>query len=109
TLQLVVQSGARDLLTVIGLGAVMVYQDPLVAAGAVCALPILVFFLRKIIDRVRRFANRSFQGSTQIMQTMSETVLGARIVKAFSLEPEMRERMARSVRTVEGSANRIAV
>jgi ATP-binding cassette subfamily B protein len=109
TLQLVVQSGARDLLTLFGLGAVMIYQDPLVAFGAVCALPILVFFIRKIIDRVRRFAKRSFQGSTQIMQTMSETVLGARIVKAFNLESEMRERMARSVRTVESSANRIAV
>ena len=109
SLQLVVQSGARDLLTVVGLGAVMIYQDPLVAVGAVCALPILIFFIRKIIDRVRRFAKRSFQGSTQIMQTMSETVLGARIVKAFNLESEMRERMARSVRTVESSANRIAV
>jgi ATP-binding cassette subfamily B protein len=108
TLQLVVQSGARDLLTVVGLGAVMIYQDPLVAAGAVCALPILIFFIRKIVDRVRRFAKRSFQGSTQIMQTMSETVLGARIIKAFNLESEMRERMTRSVRTVESSANRIA-
>jgi len=108
TLQLVVQSGARDLLTIVGLGAVMIYQDPLIAAGAVCALPILIFFIRKIIDRVRRFAKRSFYGSTQIMQTMSETVLGARIIKAFGLEAEMRERMARSVRTVESSANRIA-
>jgi len=108
TLQLVVQSGARDLLTIIGLGTVMIYQDPLVAAGAVCALPILIFFIRKIITKVKRFAKRSFQGSTQIMQTMSETVLGARIIKAFNLESEMRERMARSVRTVEGSANRIA-
>jgi len=108
SLQLVVQSGARDLLTIVGLGAVMIYQDPLVAAGAVCALPILIFFIRKIITNVKRFAKRSFQGSTQIMQTMSETVLGARIIKAFNLEPEMRERMTRSVRTVEGSANRIA-
>jgi ATP-binding cassette, subfamily B, bacterial MsbA len=108
SLQLVVQSGARDLLTVVGLAAVMIYQDPPVAAGAVCALPILILIIRKIIEKVRRFAKRSFQGSTQIMQTMSETVLGARIVKAFGLEPELRERMARSVRTVESSANRIA-
>ena len=108
SLQLVVQSGARDLLSIVGLAAVMIYQDPLVAAGAICALPILVFFIRRIITKVKRFAKRSFQGSTQIMQTMSETVLGARIIKAFNLEAEMRERMARSVRTVEGSANRIA-
>ena len=102
SLQLVVQSGARDLLSIVGLAAVMIYQDPLVAAGAICALPILVFFIRRIITKVKRFAKRSFQGSTQIMQTMSETVLGARIIKAFNLEAEMRERMARSVRTVEG-------
>ncbi len=108
SLQLVVQSGARDALTIVGLAAVMIYQDPIVAAGAVCSLPILILLIRKIIERVRRFAKRSFQGSTQIMQTMSETVLGARIVKAFGLEAEMRERMARSVRTVETSANRIA-
>jgi len=109
TLQLVVQSGARDALTLVGLAAVMIYQDPLVAAGAVCVMPILVLVIRKIVDKVKRFAKRSFHGSTQIMQTMSETVLGARIVKAFGLEAEMRERMARSVRTVEGSSNRIAV
>ena len=35
------------------------------------------------------------------MQTMAETVLGARIVKAFSLEAEMRARMAVSIRSVE--------
>ncbi|THD48238.1 MAG: ABC transporter ATP-binding protein, partial [Bradyrhizobium sp.] len=66
-------------------------------------------FIRRILSRVKRFAKRSFHGSTQIMQTMSETVLGARIVKAFGLQAEMRARMAQSVRTVEGSANRIAV
>ncbi|MGA2494355.1 MAG: ABC transporter ATP-binding protein [Roseiarcus sp.] len=109
SLQLVVQSGARDLVMVIGLAAVMIYRDPIVAASALCVLPILILIIRKIIEKVRRFAKRSFYGSTQIMQTMSETVLGARIVKAFNLESEMRERMARSVRTVEGSANRIAV
>jgi ATP-binding cassette subfamily B protein len=109
TLQLVVQSGARDALSVIGLAAVMVYQDPVVAAGAACALPIMVAMIRRIIDKVRHFARRSFHGSTQIMQTMSETVLGVRIVKAFNLEPEMRERMRRAVRSVQGSSNRIAV
>ena len=108
-LQLVVQSAARDSLQLIGLAAVMFREDPLVAAGALCVAPVLIFFIRRILSRVKRFAKRSFHGSTQIMQTMSETVLGARIVKAFGLQAEMRARMAQSVRTVEGSANRIAV
>ena len=42
------------------------------------------------------------------MQTMGETVLGMRIVKAFNLEDEMRERMEKAIRVVERSANRMA-
>jgi ATP-binding cassette subfamily B protein len=109
TLQLVVQSAARDTLTVAGMAAVMIYRDPLIAVIALCALPPLSYVIGRILRRVRKFARRSYQGSTDIMQTMAETVLGARIVKAFGLEAIMRARMAVSVRSVEGSANRIAV
>jgi ATP-binding cassette subfamily B protein len=109
TLQLVVQSAARDTLTVAGMAAVMIYRDPLIAVVALCALPPLSYVIGRILHRVRKFAKRSYQGSTDIMQTMAETVLGARIVKAFGLEAIMRARMAASVRSVESSANRIAV
>jgi len=109
TLQIVVQGAARDALTVMGLVAVMIARDPLIAIGALCALPILTLLVGRIVRRVRASAKRSYLGSTQIMQTMGETVLGARIIKAFNLEGEMRERMSRAIRSVEGSANRIAV
>ncbi len=107
-LQLVVQGAARDALTVAGLVAVMIVRDPVIAVGALCALPILTLLVGRIIRKVRQFAKRSFQGSTQIMQTMAETVLGVRIVKAFNLEGEMRDRMGQAIRNVERSANRIA-
>ncbi len=109
TLQILVQSAARDVLTVVGMAAVMIYQDPLVAIGALCVLPPLSYLIGRILKRVRKFARRSYQSSTDIMQTMAETVLGARIVKAFGLEGEMRARMGAAIRGVEGSANRIAV
>ena len=109
TLQVLVQSAARDALTVVCMASVMVYQDPIVAVGALCVLPPLTYFIGRILRRVRKFARRSYQSSTEIMQTMAETVLGARIVKAFGLEAEMRARMAAAIRSVEGSANRIAV
>jgi subfamily B ATP-binding cassette protein MsbA len=108
TLQIVVQGAARDAVAVAGLVAVMIYRDPVIALGALCALPILTTLVGRIIRKVGLFAKRSFHGSTQIMQTMGETVLGVRIVKAFNLEGEMRERMARAIRSVEGSANRVA-
>ena len=64
--------------------------------------------MNDVARRVRAFARRSFDGSTSIMQTMSETVLGMRIVKAFNLEEPMRQRMATAIKEVERSANRIA-
>jgi ATP-binding cassette, subfamily B, bacterial MsbA len=107
-LQLVIQGFARDLVTVTGLLFVMVARDPKMALGALLALPVAAFFVSRILRRVREFARRSYEGSTQIVQTMGETVLGARIVRSFNLEGEMRERMSRAIRTVERSANRIA-
>jgi ATP-binding cassette, subfamily B, bacterial MsbA len=107
-LQLVVQGFARDLVSVTGLVFVMIARDPKMALGALLALPVAAFFVSRILKRVREFAKRSFEGSTVIVQTMGETVLGARIVRSFNLEGEMRERMSRAIRTVERSANRIA-
>jgi len=107
-LQLVIQGFARDLVSVTGLVFVMVARDPKMALGALLALPVAAFFVSRILRRVREFAKRSYEGSTQIVQTMGETVLGARIVRSFNLEGEMRERMSRAIRTVERSANRIA-
>jgi ATP-binding cassette, subfamily B, bacterial MsbA len=107
-LSLIVQSFARDILTVAGLFAVMVYRDPLIASIALCVLPLAAFFVGRIIRNVGIFARRSFDGSTQIMQTMAETVLGMRIVKSFHLEGDMRGRMDAAIRTVERSANRVA-
>jgi ATP-binding cassette, subfamily B, bacterial MsbA len=108
SLQVLVQGLARDVLSVVGLVAVMFWRDPLIAFLALCTLPVAALFLGRVIRGVRAFAKRSFDGSTQIIQTMAETVLGMRIVKSFNLEDEMRERMSASVKIVERSANRMA-
>ena len=107
-LQLVIQGFARDIVSVCGLVFVMFARDPAMATGALCALPVATLAIGRILRRVRKFSKRSYDGSTLIVQTMGETVLGARIVRAFNLESVMRERMFAAIRTVERSANRIA-
>jgi subfamily B ATP-binding cassette protein MsbA len=107
-LQLVVQGFARDIVSVAGLVFVMIERDPAMATGALCVLPVATLFISRILKRVRKFSKRSFDGATLIVQTMGETVLGARIVRSFNLESVMRERMFHAIRTVERSANRIA-
>ena len=108
SLQLMVQGLSRDLFSVVGLVGLMFYRDPLMATITLLAVPILALTVGRILRRVREFSKRSYDGSTQIVQTMGETVLGARIIRSFNLENEMRERMFRSIRVVERAANRIA-
>ena len=108
SLQVLITSIGRDALTSVGLVIVMVVEDPVMAAIALATLPIAVLGLGRLIRRVRKWARRSFDGTTRIMQTMQETVLGARIIKSFNLEEVMSARMAQSVGEVERAANRMA-
>src|SRR5262249_57742849 len=49
-----------------------------------------------------------FTGGAQIMQTMLETVQGVRIVKAFTLEEQMRAKFDASVGTLERDSVKMA-
>ncbi len=108
TLQAIVMSFSRDILTLIGLMAVMIVHDPMLALMSLVALPVGGFVLSKLIGKIRRYARRSYDGTGQIMQIMQETILGSRVVKSFNMEELMRERMAHSVRYVEKASNRVA-
>ena len=108
SLQVLVTSAGRDVLTVIGLVTVMFIQDPLMALVSLFTLPLATLALRRVIIKVRKYARRSFDGATRIMHTMQETVQGLRIVKSFGLEGVMRTRMAGSIRDVERAANRMS-
>ncbi len=107
--QFIMASAGRDVLTVIGLLGVMVYNDPLMALLALSIAPLGVLMLSRLMKRVRRAARRSFDGSAEIMQHMGETAQGIRIIKSFNLESLMRNRMAGAIGEVEKAANRMAL
>ena len=108
TLQALVTSFSRDALTLIGLVAVMIVQDPMMSAIALSVMPVAALVLGRLIRRIRKYARRSIDGSSDIMEIMQETVLGARIVKSFNLESLMQTRMRAAVNDVRRSANRMA-
>ena len=108
TLQVLITSAGRDVLTLVGLVIVMIIQDPMMALIALSIMPIGGYLLSRLIQRVRKSARRSYDGSARILETMQETVHGIRIVKSFNLETIMRKRMSDSVREVERSVNRMA-
>lgn len=109
TMQTLIMSLSRDLLTLVGLVVVMFVHDPLLAGMSLIALPVGGYLLSGLIGRIRRYSRRTYDGAGQIMQIMQETVLGARIVKSFNLENHMRDRMNTSVRLVEKASNRVSI
>jgi ATP-binding cassette subfamily B protein len=107
-INLLITAIGRDLMSLIGLVAVMVIQDPVMSIGSFILAPPALFFLRKLIRRVRGIARMQFTGGTRIIETMQEALQGMRIVKAFALEDEMRRRLALSVADVEHESNKMA-
>jgi ATP-binding cassette, subfamily B, bacterial MsbA len=107
-LDLVTTSLARDLLTLVGLVAVMVYQDPLLSLVAFMVGPLIMLGTRQIVRRLRQLADAEVQGVAGVIAAIQESCQGIRTVKAFTLEPEMRARLGRAVAEVEARGNAIA-
>ncbi|HEY5226483.1 MAG TPA: ABC transporter transmembrane domain-containing protein, partial [Methylovirgula sp.] len=97
TLQLLIVSAGRDILTLGGLIIVMFVQDAGMSLIAIALMPIGAYGLSRLVKSVRMLARRSFDGSTQILEIMQEAVQGLRIVKSFNLEGVMRNRMRASI------------
>jgi ATP-binding cassette subfamily B protein len=64
--------------------------------------------LRRLIRRVRAIVKTQFTGGTQTIETLQETLQGLRVVKAFTLEDEMRRRFDASVSAVRHEADKWA-
>jgi ATP-binding cassette subfamily B protein len=107
-INLLITAIGRDLLSLIGLSIVMVVQDPVMSLAGVVVAPPAFLVLRKLIRRVRGIARMQFTGGTRIIETMQEALQGLRMVKAFSLEDEMRRRLAVNVSAVERESNKMA-
>ena len=98
---ILITAAGRDLLSVLGLGAVMVAQDPVMSLVGLVVVPPAMVMLRKLIRRINVIARSQFTGGAQILETLQETVQGIRIVKAFTLEQQMRAKFGASVSDVE--------
>jgi ATP-binding cassette subfamily B protein len=107
-LNLIVTTASRDVLSLIGLSAVMVIQDPLMSIAAVLIGPPAAIGLLYLMKRVKRQARAQFKGGAAALETLQETLQGIRVVKAFTLENVMRARFDGQVKAIEQSSNKIA-
>src|SRR5690349_9604348 len=107
-LSLLITSIGRDVFTLIGLFAVMVIQDPVMSLVGLIIAPPAMIMLRKMVRRVRAIIKVQFTGGTQTIETLQEALQGLRVVKAFTLEDEMRRRFDTSVSAVQHEADKWA-
>lgn len=107
-IDLIITSIGRDLLTLIFLITVCVVQEPVMAFFCLVIMPIVIFFVRKLIRRARQIMQRNFTGMGKLMEHLQETLQGIRVVKSYNLEDRMRERMDETIRDLEESQNKRA-
>jgi subfamily B ATP-binding cassette protein MsbA len=98
----------RDLLTVIVLVAVMIWQSPLMSLVVFIVAPIAILSVTRLIKRTRQAADSEFRLIGKLSALLQETALGIRIVRAFNLEETMRNRMRHAIDETEQRANRVA-
>lgn len=87
----------RDLLTFIGLAAVMVWQHATLSLLFVVVGPLAAIALRFVLAAVRKLATRQLSSLTDVYRVLQESSAGIRIIKAFALEEVMKGRMNRAL------------
>lgn len=103
----IVTGFVRDLLTLIGLVAVMFWQQPFLSLVCLVVGPLGIMGVRRIISRVREVMSQEMAGIAEIFRVVQETSTGTRVIKAFALEGLMIDRMDSAVRAVEKRANKM--
>jgi ATP-binding cassette, subfamily B, bacterial MsbA len=107
-INLLITAVGRDLFSVIGLGTVMVLKDPVLSLFSVIVMPPALMFIRKLLRRINAIAMSQFTGGARIMETMLEAVQGIRIVKAFTLEEQMKAKFDANVGALEHETVKMA-
>ncbi len=98
----------RDALTLVGLVIVMVYQQPVLSIMFFVVGPIALVGVRYLLKSVRSIMQAEFKSLAEIIRVLQETSAGIKVIKVFSLEDRMINRMDTAIRTVEKRANDIA-
>ena len=98
----------RDTLTLVGLVAVMIYQQPTLFFLSLIYGPLAILGLRTILKQVRRVMNQELASLAEIINVVQETSTGIRVVKAFALEDRMAARMNHAVAQVERRSNSLS-
>jgi ATP-binding cassette subfamily B protein len=107
-IDVIVTGFVRDTLTLIGLVIVMVYQQPVLSGMFFIVGPVALLGVRYLLKSVRSIMQAEFKSLAEIIRVLQETSAGIKVIKVFSLEDRMINRMDTAIRKVESRSNDIA-
>lgn len=106
-LNMLVTSVARDVISLISLVAVMLFQDPVLSLIAFLIGPPLIISVNYLMRRLRKLNRDAIVVGSQLGGAMQEAIQGIAIVKAFTMEEQLSRRMAALAEDVEQRSNKI--
>lgn len=108
-LNLVITVVARDFLTLAGLILVMVWQDLAMTLASLLVLPIAAYVLSRYVKKMKTLSRREVNLNARVNTGMIESAQGISIIKAFTMEGKMKEKLNELISAAEKQANRIAL
>ncbi len=97
----------RDLFTMLGLLAVMIYQQPTLSLICLVVGPLAVVGVRFLLGKVQEIMKAEMTSMAEIVKVIQETSTGIEVVKVFGLEKIMKKRMSGAIKQVETRSNAI--
>lgn len=98
---------ARDLVTLIALIGVMVVQDWRMSILSLIVMPVIALVISKYVRRIRDVARQEVDLNAQVNSSLIESSQGMEIIKSFTMEEQMANRMLTLTQEAEKRSNRI--
>ncbi len=99
---------ARDAVSLVALVAVMVYQDPTLSVIALVIGPPIILSVNYLMRRLRRVTREAVEVNSRLIGAVQEATQGIAIVKAFTMENLLADKIAVLIKNAETRANRIS-
>ena len=98
---------ARDLFTLVALIIVMLVQDWHMTVISLTVMPVIIFIMSRYVKRIRKVAKQEVDLNARVTSSLIENSQGMEIVKAFTMEEQMEQKMLHLTEQAEIRSNRI--
>ncbi len=96
-----------DILTLLALVSVMIFQDPLMSLVAAVLFPLVLLLVNHLTRRIKRILSAELEAEGGMQVIGSEAIEGIKTVKSYGLEAKSIARFGQSVRALEDRVLRI--